>query len=50
MPLGFEISVEQQELKGEVAKLAKEFGSKVDEWDRRSEAPGELFREMGVRR
>jgi len=50
MPLGFEISVEQQELKGEVAKLAKELGSKVDEWDRRSEAPGELFREMGVRR
>lgn len=50
MSLGFEISAEQQELKAEVAKLAHELGSKVDEWDTKGEAPRELFRQMGVRR
>ena len=43
MSLSFEISAEQKELKGEVAKLAQRLSSRVDEWERRSVAPRELF-------
>jgi len=50
MSLDFEINAEQQELKGEVSELAKELGSKVEEWERKGEAPTELFQKMGVRR
>ena len=50
MSLSFEISAEQQELKREVAKLAQIFAPRVDEWERRSVAPRELFEELGKRR
>ena len=50
MPLAFEISAEQRELKREVAELAQKFRPRVDDWERRSVAPRELFREMGRRR
>lgn len=50
MSLGFEISVEQRELKQEVAKFAEKFRPQVDDWDRSSVAPRQLFREMGRRR
>jgi alkylation response protein AidB-like acyl-CoA dehydrogenase len=49
MSLSFEISTEQRELKREVAELAHKLRPRVDDWERRSVAPRELFREMGRR-
>jgi len=50
MSLGFEISAEQQQLKRDVAEMAQKLRHRVHEWERRSVAPRELFREMGRRR
>jgi alkylation response protein AidB-like acyl-CoA dehydrogenase len=50
MSLGFEISTEQRQLKGEVEELANKLRPRVDYWERRSVTPRGLFREMGRRR
>ncbi|TET40478.1 MAG: acyl-CoA dehydrogenase [Dehalococcoidia bacterium] len=50
MCLSFEISAEQKELKGEVAKLAQRLSSKVDEWERRSVPPRDRIEELAERR
>jgi butyryl-CoA dehydrogenase len=50
MSSNFEMGAEQRELRREVAELARKLGPRVDDWERRSVAPRELFREMGSRR
>jgi len=50
MSFDFSMSAEQQQLKRDVAETAQKLRFRVDDWDRRSVAPRELFREMGMRR